>query len=479
MTETTISVVGERVQPTGERDGGEVYDVAIIGAGIVGCALARQFTLDGASVVVLEKAADVLDGASKGNSAILHTGFDAPTGSLELACMREGYRLYLEIHERLNLPLIRSGALVLAWTEAEAAELPALMAQARANGVGDVEPLGRAALLALEPELSPRVVAGFRVPGESLIDPWSAAHGYLLQALLNGARLMRSAEVRSGERADGVWRLVTSAGPVRARLVINAAGLYGDVVDRRLTGASWFTIRPRKGQFVLYDKPAAALAGHILLPVPTKITKGIVVCRTAFGNLLVGPTAEEQDDRDHVLLDRTTLEALERRAEEILPALAGHEVTALYAGLRPATEEKEYRIRADLAEDYVCVGGIRSTGLTAALGIAAHVAGLVKREWAPITEPFWPTMPALSDESRRDWCRSGNGGIVCHCELVTRREIEAALEGPLAAASLGGLKRRTRVTMGRCQGFYCSAELARITAGRLAQPMLAGGACDE
>lgn len=462
-----------------QRDEGEVHDVAIVGAGIVGCALARQFTLDGASVVVIEKAADVLDGASKGNSAILHTGFDAPTNSLELACIREGYRSYLEIRERLNLPLIRSGALVLAWNEVEAAELPGLMEQARANGIGDVEPMDRAGLIALEPQLSQCVVAGFRVAGESLIDPWSAAHGYLLQALQNGARLMRDAEVLSGGRQDGVWRLETSAGPVRARLVINAAGLFGDVVDRRVTGRSWFAIRPRKGQFVVYDKPAAALAGHILLPVPTKITKGIVVCRTAFGNLLVGPTAEEQEEREHALLERPTLEALVRRAEEILPALAGHDVTAIYAGLRPATEEKEYRIRTDLAEDYVCVGGIRSTGLTAALGIAAHVAGLVKREWAPIAEPFWPQMPALSDESRRDWCRPGNGGIVCHCELVTRREIEAALEGPLAAASMGGLKRRTRVTMGRCQGFYCSAELARITAGRLAQPMLAGGAGDD
>jgi glycerol-3-phosphate dehydrogenase len=272
---------------------------------------------------------------------------------------------------------------------------------------------------------------------------------------------------------DGIWTLETSKGARRARLVVNAAGLFGDEVDRRLTGASWFTIRPRKGQFVVYDKTAAALAGHILLPVPSKTTKGIVVCRTAFGNLLVGPTAEEQDDRVHATLDRATLGALIRRAGEILPALSGHAVTAIYAGLRPATEDKEYRIRTDLANDYICVGGIRSTGLTAALGIAAHVSRLARRSSSPIADPVWPSMPALSDESRRDWGRPDNGGIVCHCELVTRREIEAALSGPLAAASMGGLKRRTRVTMGRCQGFYCSAELAAITEGRLVEPMLA------
>lgn len=451
------------------------FDVAIIGAGVVGAALARTFTLAGARVVVLEKAADVLDGASKGNSAILHTGFDAPEGSLELACIREGYALYLQIRDRLGLPLIRSGAMVLAWSDAELAELPTLMAQAVANGVTDVEPVTAAKALALEPQLSPRVMGGFRVPGEHLIDPWSAAHGYLLQALENGAVLMRQAEVLTGRRSGGEWHLATTAGAVQAGLVINAAGLWGDEVDRRVTGESWFTIKPRKGQFVVYDKSAAALVGHILLPVPTKITKGIVVCRTAFGNLLVGPTAEEQDDREHAAVDRPALQALMRRGQEILPALADHEVTAVYAGLRPATEDKGYRIRTDLAEDYICVGGIRSTGLSAALGIAAYVLRLADRAYPAPADPVWPEMPSLTDCAPRDWQKPGHDGIVCHCELVTRREIEAALTGPLAAGSMGGLKRRTRATMGRCQGFYCSAALAKITEGRLAQPMLGAG----
>lgn len=451
------------------------FDVAVIGAGVVGCALARAFALAGARVVVLEKAVDVLDGASKANSAILHTGFDAPEDSLELACIREGYALYHEVRERLGLPLVRAGAMVLAWSEEEVAGLPALMDQAKANSVTDVQPLTGAEARALEPELSSKVLAGFRVPGEHLIDPWSAAHGYLLQALANGAVLMRQAEVLAGRHTGSAWHLATTAGAVTAGLVINAAGLWGDEVDRRVTGESWFTIKPRKGQFVVYDKTAAALAGHILLPVPTKITKGIVVCRTAFGNLLVGPTAEEQEDREHATVERDTLQALMQRGTEILPALADHEVTAVYAGLRPATEEKHYRIRTDLAPDYICVGGIRSTGLSAALGIAAHVVRLAGRDRGALPDPVWPQMPNISVDGPRDWQCAGHGGVVCHCELVTRREIEAALTGPMAVGSLAGLKRRTRVTMGRCQGFYCSAELARLTEGRLAQPMLGPG----
>jgi glycerol-3-phosphate dehydrogenase len=451
---------------------GSPFDVVVVGGGVVGCAVARRFALDGARVVLLEKAADLLDGASKGNSAILHTGFDAPPGSLEAACIAEGYREYLEIHERLGLPLIRSGALVIAWTEEQEASLPALMAQARENGVDDVEAHSRGETLALEPELSPGVRASFRVPREYLIDAWSAPLAYALQAVAHGAQVRRGCEVTGGVFDGAVWRLSTTAGEVAGRVVVNAAGLWGDVVDARLVGRRDFTIRPRKGQFIVYDKPAARLAGHILLPVPTAVTKGVVVCRTAWGNLLVGPTAEEQEDRERAALDRGTLEALRARGEEILPALKGEEITAVYAGLRPATEFKDYQIRVHAEGSYVTVGGIRSTGLSAALGIASHVARLVgARGWERPAEVVWPRVPNISVAGPRDWEKPEHGGIVCHCELVTRREVEAALSGPLAARSLAGLKRRTRVTMGRCQGFHCLGALARITEGRFEVPI--------
>ena len=452
------------------------FDVAVIGAGVVGCAVARRLALDGARVAVLEKAADILDGASKGNSAILHTGFDAPPGTLEAECVARGRREYLEIHAALGLPLLRTGALVLAWTEEEEAKLPGLIDKAHANGVTDVRPLTGAELRALEPGLADTVRAGFEVPGEHVVDGWSAPLAYLGQALANGATLLRRCEVTGGAFDGSRWRLDTSRGAVDAGIVVNAAGLHGDVVDERLLGRADFEIRPRKGQFVVYDKPAAALARRILLPVPTATTKGVVVCRTAYGNLLVGPTAEEQDSRDRAELVPDTLDALRRRGEEILPALADQEVTAAYAGLRPATESSEYRIRAHEGRNAVTVGGIRSTGLSSALGTAHHVAALCERFGhapAPLADPVVPRVPNISevDGTERDWRRPGNGGIVCHCESVTRREIETALSGPLAAGSLAGLKRRTRVTMGRCQGFYCSAALAALTRDRFDEPM--------
>ena len=212
------------------------YDVAVIGGGVIGCALARRYAVSGARTVLLEKAADILDGASKGNSAILHTGFDAPPGSLEAACIAEGRAEYLAIRERLGLPLMETGALVLAWTEEQAESLAELMDQARANGVTDVEAVTREEVLTLEPNLAPGVQAGFRVPGESVIDPWSAPLAYLLQAVAHGAEVRRSCPVTGGQFDGTLWHLDTPQGPVDATLVVNAAGLYGDRVDQTLLG---------------------------------------------------------------------------------------------------------------------------------------------------------------------------------------------------------------------------------------------------
>lgn len=435
------------------------YDIAVIGAGVIGCAIARRLTLDGARVVVLEKAPDILDGASKANSAILHTGFDAPVGSLEWHCVQDGHKEYEAIRSEMNLPLDRCGALVLAWNEEQEAKLPSLIDQAHQNGVTDVAPLSRAETLALEPNLAPTLRASFRVPHESLIDPWSAPHAYLLQALLNGAELKRNCEVTSGRFDGDSWSLATTQGQINATYVINAAGLYGDRIDQMLLKETAFKIRPRKGQFVLYDKNAAKLARHILLPVPTEKTKGIVVCRTIWGNLLVGPTAEDQDDRVTADLDGPTLEMLKEKGAEILPGLAGEEVTTIYAGLRPACEYKDYQIKPHKGRNMVTVGAIRSTGLSSALGTAAYVGRLIADfglTTAPLDAPQVPNMAMLAEEETRDWQCAGNGGMLCHCERVTLREAEAALTGPLAPNSFAGFKRRTRATMGRCQGFYCA-----------------------
>ena len=454
-----------------DRGPAERFDAAVIGAGAVGCAVARRLTLAGLRVVLLERGADILSGASRANSAILHTGFDAPPGSLELACVRAGHREYRRIAGRFGLPLLETGAMVVAWTEAEAARLPALAETARANGVTDVAPLSPAAVARREPGLAPTRGA-LLVPGEAVIDPWSPFLAFVLSAMRAGLAVRRGCAVTGGAFEGGVWRLETEQGPVRAARVVNCAGLHGDRMEALLLGRASFEIRPRKGQFVVYDKPAAGLLRTIVLPVPSERTKGVVLTRTAFGNLLVGPTAEEQEDRDGAGVTREALSELMRAGERMLPGLAGMPVNAAYAGLRPATEEKAYRIRHEPERGWLTLGGIRSTGMTGALGLAAHAAALlgVGAEGAEDALP----MPVLAEAGERDWRRPGNGGIVCHCEMATLREVEAALGGPLPARDLAGLKRRTRCTMGRCQGFNCLGRLAEITAGRLAHPLVAG-----
>jgi glycerol-3-phosphate dehydrogenase len=452
----------------------ERFDIAIVGAGVVGCAIARRLTLDGAKVIVFEKALDVLDGASKGNSAILHTGFDAPIGSLEQICVARGYAEYLEIANSLTLPILKSGAMVLAWNDEQAERLPELVKKAHKNGVLDSAMLSKEDILMREPHLSKSVVSGFEVPGEYIIDPWSSAHAYLLQAMANGAQLCRGTEVLGGLFDSGEWTLKTSKTPINATHVINCAGLYGDVVDERLINKKSFTITPRKGQFVVFDKSSSALTSSIILPVPTEKTKGVVICRTIFGNLLVGPTAEDQASRVDASTDRESLQNLVAKGSEMIPGLADSEITATYAGLRPASEFQDYQVNNWSELNYVTVGGIRSTGLSSALGIARHVSELIDTKvysGKPIVDPAIPKADRLSHYHSRDWEEVDNGGIVCHCEWVTRREIKRVMEGPIPPSSLEGLKRRTRVCMGRCQGFYCTAELAKITNGRFDLPL--------
>ncbi len=439
------------------------FDIAVIGGGVVGLAILRRFAMSGLTCVLLEKGADILSGASKGNSALLHTGFDAPAKSLELQCMQAGYKEYLDIRQKLNLPLLETGALVVSWSQEELAALDGIVEKAHANDVIDVKRLSQTELRIREPQISKQALGAILVPGEHVIDPWSAPLAYAHQAMAHGAVIMRNAEVTSVEQVISEWKIASRAGDVFAGTVINATGLFGDRVEA-LAHEPSFTIKPRKGQFVVFDKPAAKLARGIILPVPSDRTKGVVLFRTIFGNLAIGPTAEETQERTNPSTDTATLEKLKSRAIEILPALKDIDVSAIYAGLRPATEHKDYVIEAHKQKNWITVAGIRSTGLTGSLGIAQHVAKLYDKNFGKLPkklpEPRFTPVPNLAEQSIRPYMKGGE--IICHCEWVTRGEIEAACQGLLPAGDLGGLKRRTRAMMGRCQGFYCGAEVTTL-----------------
>ncbi len=296
--------------------------------------------------------------------------------------------------------------------------------------------------------------------------------------------LRRGEPVTGLARADGGgWTLETTRGRIEAGWVINAAGLHADALHR-MAGFEGFTVTPRRGQLIVFDKLSRELVSHILLPVPTGKTKGVLVSPTVFGNIMLGPTAEDLPDKDATESTREGLDGLMRQARELMPTLLEYEVTAVYAGLRSATEHSDYQLEVDGAARYACAGGIRSTGLTAAMAIAEWLrerladAGLELRERSKRLPSV--SMPNIGEARARPFRQAERiaedpayGDVVCFCERVTRGEIRDAARSPIPPTDLDGLRRRTRVLMGRCQGFYCAARVA----GELAQE--SGIAVDE
>jgi glycerol-3-phosphate dehydrogenase len=450
-----------------------VADVVIIGAGVVGTAIARTIAGYELTCVLVDAAGDVGTGTTKANTAILHTGFDTVPGSLESRLLRRGSGLLHAYARRAGIPVERTGALVVAWTDEQEAALPGIAGKAHRNGCLDVRLMATADLYRAEPELGPGARGAVRVPGESIICPWTTPLAYATEALREGVRL------RLGTRVTGVrsdvrgHQVATTGGALRCHWLINAAGLESDRIDAMLGGGA-FTIAPRRGELIVFDKLARPLLGSILLPVPTARTKGVLVAPTVYGNVLLGPTAEDVADRTDTATTAAGLAGLLAAGGQILPGLAAEEITASYAGLRAATEHRDYQIRVDEQRRYACVAGIRSTGLSASLGIAEYVVGLLGEAGLPLRERETagpPAMPYIGQAGLRPYQDTARiaadpdyGAIVCHCERVTRGEIRDALASPLPPGDLDGLRRRTRVLNGRCQGFYCAATVSRLFA---------------
>ncbi len=456
----------------GER---QEFDVAVVGAGVVGSAIARKLATEGATVVVLDRAPDVGDGTSKANTAIVHTGFDTVPGSLESRLVGRGHDLLADYATTAGIALERTGALLVAWDDEQEQALPGLLAKAEANGYRGASLVDADEVRRREPHLGRRARSGLLVPGEWVVDPWSVCLAFATEAVAAGAELRLSTPVTGVDTVEAGHEVRVPRGRVRARWLVNAAGLGADHIDRMLDRAD-FTVTPRRGQLLVFDKAARRLLTHIVLPVPTERSKGVLVSPTTSGNVLLGPTAEDLEDRTDTATTAPGFDLLLTAARRILPALVDEEVTAAYAGLRAATEHRDYRIRCHDDLRYVTVGGIRSTGLTSSLAIAEHVGGMLAgsgARWAggPV-ESTPPVMPPLGESQVRpmgDPVRIATdpsyGTVLCHCEQVSRGEVRDACRAVVPATDLGGVRRRTRAMNGRCQGFYCAAEVVSLVAG--------------
>lgn len=444
--------------------------MVIVGAGVVGAAIARELARLELRVTLLEAGSDVGAGTSKANTALLHTGFDAKPNTLEARLVARGCDLLREYAPRVGIPLERPGALLVAWDEGQRADFAGIVERARANGYCAMRELDAEELYRREPNLGAGALGALEIPDEGLICPFTTPLAFAIEAVLAGCELRTATELTAVERLDGGgFGLQTTGGALSTRLLVNAAGLRADEVDR-LLGRGGFTVTPRRGELIVFDKLARPLVDHIVLAVPTKVSKGVLVSPTVFGNVMVGPTADDVERKDNTSSTEAGLAYLREEAGRIMPALLGHEVTAVYVGLRAATEHGDYQIAFE--DGYASVGGIRSTGLSASMAIAEHVrGGLGLSELEPRPDLPESRMANIGESFPRPFARAeliesdaDYGRIVCFCERVTRGEIRDAFAGPVPPTDLDGLRRRTRAHLGRCQGFFCGAALEALVA---------------
>jgi glycerol-3-phosphate dehydrogenase len=451
-----------------------VFDIAIIGAGVVGSAIAREFAKNNLKICLIDAASDVGEATSKSNTAILHTGFDMTPGSLESKLVASGYHLLKDYAAEVNIAVEKLGALLVAWSDEELANLPKIKEKAVANGYKECEVISKEELYKLEPNLGEGALAALTVPGEWIIDPWAPIVAFATQAKLAGAEIKLSTKVESINTADHLITLNTNVGQIQTHYLINAAGLYSDEIDANL-GITDFKITPRRGELIVFDKLSRRLINHVILPVPSSMGKGVLVAPTVFGNIMLGPTAENLDDKTATGSTNAGLASLMQKGRKIAPKLLAEEITATYAGLRAASEHSDFQIRLhnlDGKQRYVTVGGIRSTGLSASMAIAIYVKELLIKAGMQLNgERALPEikMNNLGEAGLRSYQDSEkikteplHGAIICHCERTTTQEVLDALTSPIPPTSLSGLGRRSRAGLGRCQGFYCHSEIRKL-----------------
>lgn len=449
------------------------YDISVIGAGIVGAAIARELAGFQLSVALLEARGDVGDVTSKANTALLHTGYDATPGTLESRLVRRGYELLSEYATHAGIPVERTGAMLVAWNHEEVEALPELKAKAERNGYERGHIVGAEEVYRQIPDLGPGALGGLTVPDESIICTWTASLALATDARLRGADLLLDHRVERAEVGTYHTVLHTSGGEeVRTRYVVNAAGLGADTVDG-LFGHHRFTVTPRRGELLVFDKLSRPLVNRIVLAVPTKLGKGVLISPTIYGNVMLGPTAENLTDRTATGTSEAGVEFLFGKGKALMPRLLEEEVTATYAGLRATIDRNDYLIETDQDQRYVLVAGIRSTGLTSAMGIAEYVRdqlGSTRLALTPRTDlPAPAQMPNIGESFPRPYQQPERiaadpayGHIVCFCERVTAGEIRDAFASPIPPRDINGLRRRTRAMNGRCQGFFCGAEIQAL-----------------
>lgn len=456
-----------------ERTGDYMYDVVIIGAGVSGAASARELSRYKLKICVVEKEEDVCCGTSKANSGIAHAGFDAPSGSLMAKLNVEGNQMMEELAEELDFPFKRNGSLVVCLHEEELSDLKELYERGVKNGVKDLRIIDREELLKLEPNIADEAVAALYAPTGGIVCPFGMNIAFAENAAENGVEFKFDTEVSGFEKNGDNWIVKTSRGDFETKYVVNAAGVYADKFHNMVSEKK-LHITPRRGDYCLLDRSTEGFVTHTIFQLPSKYGKGVLVTPTVHGNTLVGPTAIDIENREGTNTTQAGIDELISKAGTTVKGLPIRQVITSFAGLRAHEDGYEFYIgEVEGAKGFIDCAGIESPGLTSAPAIGRMVAGIIGDLTGAEENPdFVATRKGildpktLSKEERAELIKKNPayGNIICRCEMITEGEIMDAINRPLGAKSLDGVKRRTRAGMGRCQAGFCSPRTMEILA---------------
>lgn len=455
-----------------------MYDIAIIGAGISGSAIARELSKYNLKTVVIEKGIEVCQGTTKSNSAIVHGGYDAKVGSLKAKLNIEGNRLYKDLCKDLNVDFKQIGSLVLAFDEEEMKHVRGLYERGLENKATGLKVLNKEEVLELEPNVNDNVVGALLCESAGIVCPFNLNIALMENAMFNGADLKLESEVSDIVKEEDCFNIkIKNKNDIKAKYVVNAAGVFADKINNMIGGDEYFII-PRKGEYKILDKSEGKIANHVLFQCPTEKGKGVLVTQTVHGNLLVGPNATAVDEKEDVSTSKEGISEIVNSSKKTIENIDFRKTITSFAGLRATPNTGDFMIFASKkCKNFINVGGIESPGLASAPAVAKYVVEILKEEGLMLSEnkkfeskrhknkPFIKMTQEEKEEIMKKDPRYKK--IVCRCESITEGEIIDAINSLCGARTLDGVKRRVRPGMGRCQGGFCGPKVIEILAREL------------
>lgn len=453
-----------------------MFDVIVIGSGIIGCSVARELSKYNLNICVLEKGSDVAVGTTKANSAIVHAGHDAKPGSLKAILNRKGNSMFHKLSRELDFPFKKNGSLVVCFNEKDLEKLKELKKRGEQNGISGLKILEKNELMAMEPNLNSNIVAALYAPTGGIVCPYEMTIALAENAYTNGVDFKFNCEVLDVVKDKDEFIVKTSLEDIKGRLIINAAGVNADIINN-MVSENKINIVARKGEYCLFDKVAGKTVEKTIFQLPTQMGKGVLVTPTVDGNLLIGPNAVDIEDKGNLNTTEQGLEEILEKAKLTLKSIPMRSIITSFAGLRAHSTEDDFIIgEAKDVNNFINAAGIESPGLSSAPAIAEMIEKIVvdklnpdkNDKFNPIRKSI-PKFREMSNEERKEIIKTNPlyGNIICRCELVTEGEIVEAIRRPIGARDLDGVKRRTRAGMGRCQSGFCSTKIVDILAKEL------------